>query len=118
MMSIRDFVEQDAWAYMRSHGITPGWRRNSNSPETFQSDLVEEAADKIMGNREELADVLGTIFENLAPPAVTDMLALLTLRSPVDEDGELTADFAAAESEMDKAVRELVYTYCRREAGL
>ena len=116
-MSIRDFVEQDAWSYLRSKGITPGWRTN-NGPDTFQGDLVEEAADKILSSREELADVLGTIFENLAPPAVTDMLALLTLRSPVDEDGELTADFAAAESEMDKAVRELVYTYCRREAGL
>ncbi len=116
-MNIRDFVEETSWEYLRSKGITPGWRTH-NGPQTFQSDLVEEAADKILSSREELADVLGTIFENLAPLAVTELLALLTLRSPIDEDGELTADFAAAEYEMDRAVRELVYTYCRREAGL
>ena len=116
-MNIRDFVEQDAHAYLRSKGITPGWRTN-NGPQTFQSDLVEEAADKILSSREELADVLGTIFENLAPRVVTELLALLTMRSPVDEYGELTADFEAAECEMDRAVRELVYTYCRKEAGL
>ena len=117
MVNIRDFVEQDAWSYLRSKGITPGWRTN-NGPETFQSDLVEEAADKIMGNREELADVLGTIFENLAPPAVTDMLALLTVRSPVDDAGELTAEFVAADAAMMDAIGELVYAYCKREAGL
>ena len=117
MMSIRDFVEQDAWAYMRSKGITPGWR-TTNGPQTFQSDLVEEAADKIMSDREELSTVLGTIFENLAPPAVTDMLALLTVKSPVDDAGELTAEFVAADLAMMGAVRELVYAYCKRDAGL
>ena len=117
-MNIRDFVEQDGRDYMRRHGITPGLRSGSNSPETFQSDLVEEAAEKILSDRKELSDVLGDIFENLVPPAVTDLLALLTLRSPVDADGELTAEFAAAECGMDHDIRELVYKYCRKESGL
>ena len=117
-MSIRDFVEQDGSDYLRRHGITPGLRSGSNSPETFQIDLVEEAAEKILSDRKELSDVLGDIFEGLVPPSVTDLLALLTTCSPAYKEGGLTYEFLVAEPAMDKAIRELVYKYCRKESGL
>lgn len=119
-MSIRDFVEQDGLDYMRRNGITPGWRGSSSSPETYQSDLVDEAVDKIMADRDELATVLSTVLENLAPPAVVDMLALLATSSPTwpGESSALNKVFITADLELSRAIEGMVRKFCIKEAGL
>ena len=67
-------------APLRRAGVTPGHRGFSNSPETFQSDLVDAEVARIMGARDELSDLLGKLLE--VQPEIADMLALLVVKYP------------------------------------
>ena len=99
-------------AHLRRAGVTPGRRGFSNSPETFQSDLVDAEVDRIMGDRDELSDLLGKLLE--VPPEIADMLALLVVRRP--RTSNLTDALI-----YDKAyllLEYLVQKHCEQEAGL
>ena len=116
---IRDFIEQDAHAYLRSKGITPGWRPSSgpmaNSPPTYQSDLVGEEVDRLMDNREELADVLGKVLE--VQPEIAALLALLMVELPAKR-GECGEAFIDAYTAAHDVIEKLVWKFCEKEAGL
>ena len=113
-MNVRDFVEQDAWSYLRSKGITPGWR-NNNGPETFQSDLVDAEVDRLMDSREELADVLGKVLE--VQPEIATLLALLMVELPARR-WECRENFIDSHKAAREVIERLVWKYCAKEAGL
>jgi hypothetical protein len=119
MMSVRDFVEQDAWSYLLSKGITPGWRPSSgpmaNSPQTYQSDLVDEEVDRLMDNLEELADVLGKVLE--VQPEIAALLALLMVELPARR-GECRETFIDAYTKARDVIEKLLWEYCAKEAGI
>ena len=103
-------------AHLRRAGVTPGRRGFSSSPETFQSDLVDAEVERIMGDRDELADLLGKLLE--VPPEIADVLALLIEESPTDAYGELTEDFVAADKAMTAVIEALVQKHYAKEVGL
>lgn len=103
-------------AALRSKGITPGRRQHDSDPATYESDLVDAAVDKIMGNRDELSDLLGKVLE--APPEVADMLALLVTSYPTGKSGTLSEAFIEADMAMTDAIEAMVRKFCEREAGL
>lgn len=113
-MNIRDFVEQTSWEYLRSKGITPGWRTN-NGPQTFQSDLVDAEVARLMDNREELADVLGKVLE--VQPEIAALLALLMVELPA-ERGECRETFIDAYTAAHDVIEKLLWKHCANEAGL
>ena len=102
-------------AYLCRAGITPGHRGFSNSPETFQSDLVDAEVERIMGDRDELADLLGKLLE--VPPEIADVLALVTIRGPI-EVSDLTDVLIYTTAKVRDIIDSLVQKYCRKEAGL
>ena len=103
-------------AHLRRAGVTPGRRGFSNSPETFQSDLVDAEVDRIVSHRDELSDLLSTLLE--VQPEIADMLALLIEESPTDAYGELTEDFIAADKAMTTVIEALVQKHYAKEVGL
>ena len=102
-------------AHLRRAGVTPGHRGFSNSPETFQSDLVDAEVDRIMCDRDELSDLLGTLLE--VQPEIADMLALLVVKYPGPFES-LDEDFVRAEAAMTRAIEGVIRAYCEKEAGL
>lgn len=102
-------------AHLRRAGVTPGRRGFSNSPETFQSDLVDAEVDRIMGDRDELSDLLGKLLE--VRPEIADMLALVTVRGP-REISDLTGVFIYTTAKVRDIIDRLVQKYCEKEAGL
>ena len=101
--------------HLRRAGITPGRRGFSNSPETFQSDLVYAEVDRIMGDRDELSDLLGKLLE--VQPEIADMLALLVVKYPGQFES-LDHDFIRAEATMTRAVERMIRKHVAKEAGL
>jgi len=67
-----------------------------------------------MGDRDRLRDVLGAVLKNLAPPQVTDMLALLVTRFPA-EYANLDNDFIRANLAMTFAIEKMVRKYYEHE---
>lgn len=101
--------------YFCKRGITPGRRGFSNSPETFQSDLVDAEVGRIMGDRDELADLLGKLLE--VQPEIASLLALLVVKYPGPFES-LDNDFICAEDAMACVVERVVRTYCEMESEL
>ena len=102
-------------AHLRRAGITPGRRGFSNSPETFQSDLVDAEVDRIMGDRDELSDLLGKLLE--VQPEIASLLALVTVRGS-REISDLTDVFIYTTAKVRDIIDSLVQKYCEKEVGL
>ena len=105
-IDLREFVTGQHRAYMS--GVVPGRRGNSNDPATYQSDLVEREWDRILSDQDSLADVLE---EHMARP-LAEALAYVATHWPrhdLPKDVMLPAD---------KAISDMVWAHCEREAGL
>ena len=99
--------------YFCKRGITPGRRGFSNSPETFQSDLVDAEVDRIMGDRDELSDLLGKLLE--VQPEIASLLALLMVELPA-ERWECRENFIASRRAAHVVIDALIQKYCEKEA--
>lgn len=112
---IRDEYEYLTRNYLRSHGIEPGRRNDAiGDPQlTYQSDLIEEEAARILKSLDELVDVLADHI----PRPIAQFLAYATIHWP-EHKGSQPEPWCSLARACDEALSELVYAQCERESGL
>ena len=110
-MSIREIMEQEAGYHLRRNGIEPGRRCDALSDPTltYESDLIDERADHIMEDHAELSDIL----EDCLPRPIAEFLA----HAAIHWSPKMGGEWAYYGHKSDELLRELVHSWCMKEAG-